>query len=63
MAVYNHYPNQDKRYVVVYPDKTKDDGSVELGCTVTLYEGSIEYDLMMEEGARGTASINEIDDS
>ena len=52
MAVYKHYPNQDKRYVVVYPHET-----------VTLYEGSNEYEKMLSEVAADTSTIEEVDDT
>jgi hypothetical protein len=51
MAVYKYYPNQDKRYVVVYPTHT-----------LTLYDGSNEYILMMEEVAAGASTIEEVED-
>ena len=44
MAVYKHYPNQDKRYVVVYPQET-----------ITFYgddemeDPSLEYQKMVAE--------------
>tara|TARA_R110001606_G_scaffold354962_1_gene505708 strand:+ start:99 stop:260 length:162 start_codon:yes stop_codon:yes gene_type:complete len=52
MAVYKYYPNQDNRYVVVYPTHT-----------LTLYDGSNEYARMTEEVAAGTSTIEEIDDT
>ena len=52
MAIYKHYPNQDKRYVVVYPHQT-----------VTLYEGSNEYKKMVDEVEAGTSTIEEVDDT
>jgi len=52
MAVYKHYPKQDKRFVVVYPHET-----------VTLYEGSGEYEKMIEAVEAGEAEIVEVDDT
>jgi len=52
MAVYKHYPNQDSRYAVVYPHET-----------VTLYQGSNEYEKMQAEIEAGTSTIEEIDDT
>ena len=51
MAVYKHYPNEDKRYVVVYPNET-----------VTLYEGSNEYEKMQFEVEAGTSTIEVVED-
>lgn len=57
MAVYKHYPNQDKRYVVVYPKET-----------ITFYgddemeSPSLEYQKMVAEVAAGTSSIEEVED-
>jgi hypothetical protein len=50
--IYKHYPKQDKRFVVVYPHET-----------VTLYEGSGEYERMMEAVEAGEAEIVEVDDT
>ena len=50
--IYKHYPKQDKRFVVIYPHET-----------VTLYEGSGEYEKMMAAVEAGEAEIVEVDDT
>jgi len=52
MAVYKYYPNQDSRYVVVYPNET-----------VTLYQGSNEYENMQDEVEAGASTIEEVADA